>query len=104
LTPLFVEAAIERIALEEDPAYTQLWLSLTTVQKKALSAVIGTGGRLLLSKAVNDQYGLAVASMQKALRVLTDRGIVREEQTRGDVRQRLDDPFLATWLRIARTA
>jgi hypothetical protein len=39
-------------------------------QKKALSAVIGTSGRfLLLSTAVNDQYGLAVASMQKALRV-----------------------------------
>ena len=104
LTPHFVERAFERIALEEDPAYTQLWLSLTTVQKKALSAVIGTAGRLLLSKAVNDQYGLAVASMQKALKALTDRGIVREEQTRGDVRQRLDDPFFATWLRIARTA
>jgi uncharacterized protein len=104
LTSLFVERALERIALEEDPAYTQLWLSLTTVQKKALSAVIGTSGRLLLSKAVNDQYGLAVASMQKALKALTDRGIVREEQTLGDVRLRLDDPFLATWLRIARTA
>jgi hypothetical protein len=104
LTALFVERALERIALEEDPAYTQLWLSLTTVQKKALSAVIGTSGRLLLSKAVNDQYGLAVASMQKALKALTDRGIVREERTLGDVRLRLDDPFLATWLRTARTA
>ena len=104
LTPHFVERALERIALEEDPAYTQLWLSLTMVQKKALSAVIGTSGRLLLSKAVNDQYGLAVASMQKALKALTDRGIVREEQTLGDVRLRLDDPFLATWLRVARTA
>ncbi len=104
LTALFVERALERIALEEDPAYTQLWLSLTTVQKKALSAVIGTSGRLLLSRAVNDQYGLAVASMQKALKALTDRGIVREEQTLGAVRLRLDDPFLATWLRTARTA
>jgi len=104
LTPVFVERAVERIALEEDPAYTQLWLSLTTVQKKALSAVIGTGGRLLLSKAVNDQYGVAVASMQKALKALTDRGLVREEQALGDVRLRLEDPFLATWLRIARTA
>jgi uncharacterized protein len=103
LTPVFVERALERIALEEDPAYTQLWLSLTTVQKKALSAVIGTSGRLLLSKAVNDQYGLAVASMQKALKALADRGIVREEQTLGDVRLRLDDPFLATWLKAART-
>lgn len=104
LTPTFVERALERIALEEDPAYTQLWLSLTTVQKKALTAVIGTTGRLLLSKAVNDQYGLTVASMQKALKALTERGIVREEQTLGAVRLRLDDPFFATWLKVARTA
>jgi energy-coupling factor transporter ATP-binding protein EcfA2 len=103
LTPIFVERALERIALEEDPAYTQLWLSLTTVQKKALSAVIGASGRLLLSKAVNDQYGLPVASMQKALKALTERGIVRQEQTLGAVRLRLDDPFLATWLKVART-
>jgi hypothetical protein len=59
---------------------------------------------LLLSKAVNDQYGLAVASMQKALKALVDRGIVREEQVLGDNRLRLDDPFLATWLKVARTA
>src|ERR1700677_837825 len=104
LTPVFVERALERIALEDDPAYTQLWLSLTTVQKKALNAVIGTSGKLLLSKAVNDQYGLAVASMQKALKALVDRGIVREEQVLGDNRLRLDDPFLATWLKVARTA
>lgn len=104
LTPVFVESALERIALEDDPAYTQLWLSLTTVQKKALRAVIGTSGRLLLSKAVNDQYGLAVASMQKALKALTDRSIVREEQAPGDVHLRLDDPFFATWLKAARTA
>lgn len=103
LTSIFVERALERIALEEDPAYTQLWLSLTTVQKKALSAVIGASGRLLLSRAVNDQYGLPVASMQKALKALTERGIVREEQTLGAVRLRLDDPFLATWLKVART-
>jgi uncharacterized protein len=104
LTLLFVEKTLERIALEDDPAYTQLWMSLTTVQKKALSAVIGASGRRLLSKSVNDRYGLAVASMQKALKALTDRGIIREEQTLGDVRLRLDDPFFATWLRIARLA
>lgn len=34
LTPAFVEPTLERIALEEEPAYTQIWLSLTTVQKK----------------------------------------------------------------------
>ena len=102
LTPAFVERTVERVALEDDPAYTQLWMSLTLVQKKALNAVIGTSGQLLLSKAVNDQYGLAVASMQKALKALTERGIIREEQSLGDVRLRLDDPFFATWLQRAR--
>jgi uncharacterized protein len=102
LTPRFVEKTLERVALEDDPAYTQLWMSLTTVQKKALNAVVGASGRLLLSKAVNDQYGLAVASMQKALKILTNRGIIREEQTLGDVRVRLDDPFFTAWLRTAR--
>jgi hypothetical protein len=71
---------------------------------EALGAVIGASGRLLLSKAVNDQYGLSVASMQKTLKALTERGIVREEQTLSAVRLRLDDPFLATWLKVARTA
>ena len=73
LTSLFVERTLERVVLEDDPAYTQLWMSLTTVQKKALKA-------------------------------LTDRGIIRVEQALGDVRLRLDDPFFATWLRIARLA
>ena len=101
LTSAFVERALERIALEEDPAYTQLWMSLTEVQKKALKAVIGSGGRLLLSKAVTTEHSLSAASMQKALKALNDRGIIREEQSLGAARLRLDDPFLATWLKAA---
>jgi uncharacterized protein len=101
LTSAFVERALERIALEEDPAYTQVWMSLTAVQKKALKAVISSGGRLLLSKAVTAEHSLSAASMQKALKALHDRGIIREEQSAGTVRLRLDDPFLATWLKAA---
>jgi hypothetical protein len=76
-------------------------MSLTAVQKKALSAVVGMSGRQLLSKAVTDEYGLPVSSMQKALKALNELGIIREEQILGAVRWRLDDPFFATWLRIA---
>jgi hypothetical protein len=103
LTSVFVEQTLERIALEDDPAYTQLWLSLTTVQKKAFKAVVGSGGRALMSKGVADKCELAVASMQKALKALSDRGVIREEQTLGDRRYRLDDPFFATWLRMAQS-
>jgi AAA+ ATPase superfamily predicted ATPase len=103
LTAVFVKQTLERIALEDDPAYTQLWLSLTTVQKKAFKAVVGSGGRALMSKAVADKYELAVASMQKALKALSDRGVIREDQALGDRRYRLDDPFFATWLRMAQS-
>jgi len=104
LTSAFVERALQRIALEEDPAYTQLWMSLTAVQKKALKAVISSGGRLLLSKAVTTEHSLSAASMQKALKALNERGIVREEQSAGAVRLRLDDPFLGTWLKAAQAS
>lgn len=104
LTGAFVERALERIALEEDPAYTQLWMSLTAVQKKALKAVIGSGGRLLLSKSVTAEHLLSAASMQKALQALRERGIIREEQAAGAVRLRLDDPILATWLKAAQAS
>jgi uncharacterized protein len=101
LTPLFVERTLERVALEDDPAYTQLWMSLTSVQKKALTAVVGMSGRQLLSKAAADEYGLPVSSMQKALKALNEIGIIRDEQILGAIRWRLDDPFFAVWLRLA---
>ncbi len=103
LTPRFVEQTLQRIALEDDPAYTHIWVSLTAVQKKALKAVVGRGGTNLLSKSVADEHGLAPASMQKALKALDRRGLIREEQSTGAVRWRLDDPFLATWLRLAQS-
>jgi uncharacterized protein len=101
LTPSFVERTLERIALEDDPAYTQLWMSLTAIQKKALTAVVGMSGRQLLSKAAADEYGLSVSSMQKALKALNEVGIIRDEQILGAIRWRLDDPFFAAWLRLA---
>jgi len=103
LTPAFAEQALERIVLEDDPAYTQLWVALTAVQKKTLKAVIASGGKQLLSKAVTAEHSLSPASMQKALKALDERGIIREEQALGSVRFRLDDPFFATWLRLAQS-
>jgi hypothetical protein len=39
--------------------------------------------------------------MQKALKALNERGIIRAEQTLRDACLRLDDPYLATWLKSA---
>ncbi len=101
LTVQCVDETLREVVLEDDPAYTQLWLSLTTTQKKALKAVIAEGGRRLLSKDVSARHDLPTASLQRALTTLDTRGIVRDDETLGDVRTRLEDPFLAVWLRVS---
>lgn len=86
-----------------DPTYTRAWVALTPIQKRALKAVIATRGRNLLSKAVTHDQGIAPATMQKALRALDNKDLIREEQSLGSVRFRLEDPFLAVWLRLAQS-
>jgi hypothetical protein len=97
----FVDHALERVVREDDAIYTQLWISLTEVQKKSLKAVIATGGTRLMSQSVAREYGVAPPSMQVALRALERRGIVRDEHMMGAVRVRLEDPFFASWLRLS---
>ena len=36
----------------------------------------------------------------RRLKVLDSRGLVREEETIGSIRYRLEDPFFARWLRL----
>ncbi len=38
--------------------------------------------------------------MQAAIKALARAGVVRDEERRGGVRVRLDDPFFAAWLRL----
>jgi hypothetical protein len=101
LTVEVVDTTLRRVVLADDPAYTQLWLSLTMVQKKALKAVIAEGGQRLLSKDVSLRHDVATPSLQRALAALDARGIVRDEETLGKVRTRLEDPFLGTWLQVS---
>lgn len=101
LTPEAVEDALRAVVQAEHPAYTQLWLSLTTAQKKALKAVIEQGGRELLARAVLHHHGLAASSMQRALQALDSLGVVREDDgDQAGVRYRLEDPFLGAWLAL----
>jgi uncharacterized protein len=97
----FVDYALERVVREDDAIYTQLWISLTEVQKKSLKAVIAAGGTRLMSQSVAREHGVAPPSMQTALKALERRGIVRDEHTLGAVRVRLEDPFFASWLRLS---
>src|SRR5260370_42441074 len=77
-----------------------MWNSLARQQKIALKAVIEEGGTDLRSAAVLARYGIAASTMHKMLKVLDSRGLVREEETIGSIRYRLEDPFFARWLRL----
>lgn len=101
LTRERVDEALARLVGRENPSYTQLWNSLTKQQKIVLMAVIAEGGTNLRSAAVLTRYRIAASTMHKVLKALDDRGIAREEEVIGAIRYRLEDPFLAHWLRIA---
>jgi hypothetical protein len=98
LTVELVDRTLVRIVQQENPAYMQLWQSLTKAQKKALKAVIDRGGRELLARETLEAHGLAASSMQRALQALDTRGVIREEEEPGRMRYRLEDPFLPAWL------
>jgi uncharacterized protein len=100
LTAERVLATRDTVALRSDPLYTQLWSSLAASQQKALLALIRERGVRLTSTAVTRRYGLPVPTMQKALRALEAKSIVREEQSRGTVRLRLEDPLFGAWVEL----
>ena len=100
LTPERVIETRNTVALRSDPLYTQLWSSLTASQQKALVALIREGGVQISSTEVARRYKLPVPTMQKALGALESKGIVREEQSRGTVRLRLEDPFFGAWVEL----
>ncbi len=93
-----VDLALQQLVQREDPAYTQVWSALTRNQKKALKAVLASGGRGLQSVETTRDFSISPSSMQVALRALEDRHILRQESRIGDVRHRLVDPFLGAWL------
>lgn len=98
LTPEAVIATAQVAALRNDPLYTQLWTSLPATQRKAVLALVRERGHGLSSTDVALRYDLPVASLQKALSALEQKGIIREEHARGATRLRLEDPLFGTWL------
>jgi uncharacterized protein len=97
LSAQVVDRGLERIVGREDPAYTQLWTSLTTNQKKTLKAAIALDGVGLQSAAASRRFDIPAASVQVALAALEDRHILRRDLDTA-ARYRLVDPFLAAWL------
>jgi len=99
LTPEFVAGVEASAARRSDPFFTQIWTGLTAPQQKALLAVIYEG-KGLASGAIARKYRVPVPTLQKAVRALEHRGIVREEGAKGEVRLRLEDPLFGSWVRL----
>jgi hypothetical protein len=103
LTAARVDDALVRLVTRENSSYTQIWNSLARQQKIALKAVIDEGGKDLRSAVVLARYAIGASTMHKALKALDSRGLIREEEEIGSIRYRLEDPFLARWLRLVQT-
>jgi hypothetical protein len=98
LTVAIVNQVLEKVVRQDDPFYTQVWNVLTSAQQKALIAVVREKGQNLHSTRVLRESGLSQSTMQRALTALNGRDLIREEETRGQTRLRLEDPFFGTWL------
>ena len=101
VTPERARATLDRLVGRDDPFYTQTWNGLSRTQKQALLAVAREGGTGLYAGDLLRAYDLASPStMRTALQALTRAGVTRDEEHRGGVRVRLEDPFFAAWLRL----
>jgi len=46
------------------------------------------------------RFGLPMSTMRTSLEALVRVGVSREQEARGSVRHRLEDPFFGAWLRL----
>ena len=104
ITKARVDATLERVAQQEDPGYTQLWTSLSGAQKKVLIAVVEEAGVNLMSLAVASRMNIPTSTIKSALEALETRGLVRQDEDRGAVHYRLQDPLFGRWMEFVEQA
>ena len=100
LTEQLVESALRRTVNGLDPWYTETWTRLTVVQQKTLLAVIQREGTGMSSSEAARSLGLAVSSLQSAIRGLQDQNVLRDDPVAGRIRLRFVDPFFPHWIRM----
>lgn len=100
LTAELAEQVLQRTVQGLDPLFTQQWTRLTSVQQKALLAVLRREGTGMSSSEAARSMNLAVASLQSALRGLHEQNILRDEAAEGRVRTRFEDPFFGHWIQM----
>ncbi|MGH9843509.1 MAG: AAA family ATPase [Blastocatellia bacterium] len=100
LTAQFVQRALELLARRDDAYYGRLWNELTVIQQKALLVILQEGTARLHSQAVTKSYGLTASTMQRALKSLQEKEVLRTETRLGEARLRFEDPFFKVWIRL----
>lgn len=100
LTETLIDETLEKLIRQNDPFFTQVWNGLTTLQKKALTAVAVEDGRNLQSIRVTASSGVSASSMRRSIESLSNRDILRQDESAGTVRIRFEDPFFAHWIRF----
>ena len=65
---------------------------------KTLILAIVEGGINLQSMKVVRALGKGPSTVRRSLGLLMDRGILREEESAGNIRMRFEDPFFAQWI------
>jgi len=100
LTAEIVRQVRDRSALRSDPIYTQLWAGLPSTQQRALLALLRESGEGLTSTAVSRRYDIPISTLRSSLRLLEEKSIIREEQSRGSTRLRFEDPLFSAWITL----
>ncbi len=100
LTENLTNETLEKIVRQNDPFYTQIWNGLTSIQKRALIAVVTESGVNLQSNRVTQSAGISASSMRKSLESLSARDILRQAEASGEIHFRFEDPFFARWIRV----
>jgi uncharacterized protein len=100
LNDSIIAETLERLIRQNDPFYTQVWNGLTTIQKKALSAVVAEAGQNLQSMNVAAMTKISPSTMRRSLESLTSQDILRQEENKGSIKFRFEDPFFAHWIRV----
>lgn len=100
LTAGLIKDSLNNLVKQSDAFYIQVWINLTSNQKKALFAVARENGQNLLSREISVKTKMPASTMQTALRSLSARNILRQKEKEGSVQYIFEDPFFAHWINL----
>lgn len=100
LSEALIDKTLDKLVRQGDPFYTQVWNNLTTIQKKALQAVVSENGQNLQSMKVAQISKVSPSSMRRALESMGAQDILRQDEEGGAIRFKFEDPFFAAWIRF----